>query len=42
VEKNRQWSLEGFQQMYDRLGVRFDRFYFESEMEDSGKERSKT
>ena len=37
-KKTRQWSLEGFEQMYDRLGVRFDRYYFESEMEDSGKE----
>jgi arginyl-tRNA synthetase len=37
-EKTRQWSLEGFQQIYDTLGVRFDHYYFESEVEDSGKE----
>lgn len=35
-EKTRQWSLEGFDQMYGLLGVRFDKFYFESEVEDSG------
>ena len=35
-EKTRQWSLEGFNQMYALLGVRFDQFYFESEMEEPG------
>ena len=35
-EKTRQWSLEGFNQMYDLLGVRFDQLYFESEMEEPG------
>lgn len=34
----RQWSMEGFQQIYDLLGVRFDRFYYESDVEESGKE----
>ncbi|MDR3574087.1 MAG: arginine--tRNA ligase [Anaerolineaceae bacterium] len=34
----RQWSLEGFNQLYTLLGVRFDRFYFESEEEEPGKE----
>ena len=35
--KSRQWSLDGFEQMYRQLGVRFDRVYFESEVEDHGK-----
>ncbi|QRN83338.1 arginine--tRNA ligase [Chloroflexota bacterium] len=34
----RQWSLEGFEQIYDLLGEHFDRIYFESEVEDSGSE----
>ncbi len=37
-EKTRQWSLDGFDQMFARLGARFDRFYFPSEEEDDGKE----
>jgi len=37
-EKTRAWSMQGFQQVYDLLGVRFDHFYFESEVEDSGVE----
>ncbi len=37
-EKTRQWSLEAFKQIYSLLGVSFDRYYFESEMEDSGKD----
>ena len=37
-QKTRQWSLEGFDQIYQMLGVRFDRVYFESEVEDPGKE----
>ena len=37
-EKPRQWSLEAFDQIYSLLGVRFDRLYFESEVEHSGKE----
>ncbi len=37
-EETRKWSLEGFDQIYGRLGVRFDRVYFESEVEESGKE----
>jgi arginyl-tRNA synthetase len=35
--KTRQWSLEGFEQVYQMLGVHFDRIYFESEMEEPGK-----
>lgn len=37
-EKTRQWSLEGFDQIYQLLGVRFDHVYFESEVEEPGKE----
>lgn len=36
-EKTRQWSLEGFYQVYDILGEHFDRIYFESEVEEPGK-----
>lgn len=37
-EKTRQWSIEGFEQIYQTLGVRFDHVYFESEVEEPGKE----
>ncbi len=37
-EKTRQWSLDGFDQIYRALNVRFDHLYFESDVEDSGKE----
>ncbi len=33
----RQWSLDGFDDIYNELGVHFDHLYFESEVEDSGK-----
>lgn len=36
-EKTRQWSLDGFNQIYDMLGIRFDRYYFNSMVEDEGK-----
>lgn len=32
----RQWSLDYFDSIYKRLGVKFDRFYFESEVADYG------
>lgn len=32
-EKTRQWSLDGFNQIYDQMGIHFDRIYYESEME---------
>jgi len=35
-KRTRQWSLEGFEQIYDQLGEEFDRIYFESDVEDSG------
>jgi arginyl-tRNA synthetase len=37
-EKTRRWSLEGFDQIYKTLGVYFDHFYYESEVEEPGKE----
>jgi arginyl-tRNA synthetase len=36
-EKTRQWSLEGFHQMYEALDIRFDKYYFNSEEEEPGK-----
>jgi arginyl-tRNA synthetase len=35
-KKTRQWSLEGFHQIYNQLDESFDRIYFESEVEDPG------
>jgi arginyl-tRNA synthetase len=32
-QQTRQWSLDGFAQIYAQMGVRFDRIYFESDME---------
>ncbi|HEY9077577.1 MAG TPA: arginine--tRNA ligase [Anaerolineaceae bacterium] len=37
-EKTRKWSLEGLDVIYQKLDIRFDRVYFESEVEDPGKE----
>ncbi|MHB8133293.1 MAG: arginine--tRNA ligase [Anaerolineaceae bacterium] len=37
-EETREWSLQGFYQMYETLGIRFDRYYFNSQMEKPGKE----
>jgi arginyl-tRNA synthetase len=36
--ETRQWSVDGFQDMYDVLGIHFDRFYANSEVEFQGKE----
>lgn len=36
-ERTRQWSLEGFIQMYELLDIRFDKYYFNSEEEQPGK-----
>jgi len=36
-KQTRQWSMDGFAQVYDLLGEHFDRIYFESDVEDSGK-----
>lgn len=32
-EETRQWSLDGFYQIFDQMGVRFDHVYTESQME---------
>jgi arginyl-tRNA synthetase len=37
-QETRQWSLEGFNQMYDLLGIQFDTYYFNSMVEHPGKE----
>ncbi len=37
-EKTRQWSINGFNQIYDILDIRFDRLYSNSEAEKPGKE----
>jgi arginyl-tRNA synthetase len=37
-QKTRQWSLDGFKQMYDLLDIKFDKYYFNSEEEHPGKE----
>lgn len=36
--ETRQWSLDGFNEVYSQLGIHFDRIYFESDFEQSGKE----
>jgi arginyl-tRNA synthetase len=36
-QETRQWSLDGFNEMYNILGIRFDRYYFNSEEEQPGK-----
>ena len=37
-EETRQWSLDGFDQMYAELDIPFDIYYFNSQMEEQGKE----
>jgi arginyl-tRNA synthetase len=37
-EETRQWSLDGFTEMYNQLDVHFDRYYFPSQAEHSGKQ----
>lgn len=37
-KKTRQWSLDGFNQIYAQMGIHFDRIYFESEMEKPSKQ----
>ncbi len=36
-QETRQWSLDGFNDIYGRLDIPFDRYYFNSEEEQSGK-----
>lgn len=37
-QRTRQWSLDGFEEMYKILDIRFDRMYFNSEEEQPGKQ----
>jgi arginyl-tRNA synthetase len=37
-QKTRQWSLDYFEKIYKRVDSHFDRYYFESEVYESGKE----
>jgi len=37
-QETRQWSLDGFDQMYAQLGITFDTYYFNSMVEHPGKE----
>lgn len=37
-QETRQWSLDGFNEMYNLLDIRFDRYYFNSMFEIPGKE----
>jgi arginyl-tRNA synthetase len=36
-EKTRQWSIEGFMEIYEILNAKFDVFFYESEVEAAGK-----
>lgn len=36
-EETRQWSLDGFAELYQQLDIRFDRYYFPSQAEQAGK-----
>jgi len=36
-KETRDWSLDGFKEIYSRLDIPFDRYYFNSEEEQSGK-----
>lgn len=37
-ELTRQWSLDSFEALYNRVGSRFDRYYFESQTYETGRE----
>ena len=37
-EETREWSLQGFYEMYDILNINFDVYYFNSQMEQPGKQ----
>lgn len=37
-EKTKQWSMDEFHQIYNWLGCRFDHYYFESDVGDTGKQ----
>ncbi|HSM26196.1 MAG TPA: arginine--tRNA ligase [Anaerolineaceae bacterium] len=37
-QETREWSLQGFYQIYEKLNIHFDVYYFNSQMEQPGKE----
>ncbi len=37
-KETREWSLEGFRTLYEILDIHFDKYYFNSQVEQSGKE----
>ncbi len=37
-QETRQWSLDGFNVLYDQLDIHFDRYYFQSMVEQDGKQ----
>ncbi len=37
-EKTREWSLEGFREIYEKLDIHFDLYYFQSQVEEPGVE----
>lgn len=37
-KETREWSLTGFREMYEKLDIKFDRYYFNSMFEEPGKE----
>lgn len=37
-EKGRSWSLEYFEELYKKIGVKYDKYYFESEIAENGKD----
>ena len=41
LETTRQWSLDYFDEIYKRVGTKFDRLYFESEVSEQGLEIAK-
>lgn len=36
-DETRRWSMDGFHRIYDELGVRFDVWFYESDVEDEGR-----
>jgi len=38
-KKGKEWSLEGFEEIYKRVGTKFERYYFESEVAEEGKKK---
>lgn len=37
-EDTREWSMQEFRRIYDELGIRFDTWFYESEVEEEGRE----